>query len=67
MDTLKLKDPKDFRILGKPQFNVDNRAIVTGKPQFGIDVKLPGVLLYAGDREIASVYWHGKAEDREPG
>lgn len=44
MSSVKLKDPKDFRILGKPQPNVDNRAIVTGKPQFGIDVKLPGML-----------------------
>jgi isoquinoline 1-oxidoreductase beta subunit len=44
MDSLKLKDPKDFRILGKPQLNVDNHAIVTGKPLFGIDVKVPGML-----------------------
>jgi isoquinoline 1-oxidoreductase beta subunit len=44
MDSLKLKDPKDFRILGKPHANVDNHAIVTGKPQFGIDVKVPGML-----------------------
>jgi isoquinoline 1-oxidoreductase beta subunit len=44
MDSLKLKDPKDFRILGKPQLNVDNHALVTGKPLFGIDVKVPGML-----------------------
>jgi isoquinoline 1-oxidoreductase beta subunit len=44
MDSLKLKDPKDFRILGKPQGNVDNHAIVMGKPMFGIDVKVPGML-----------------------
>ena len=43
-DSVKLKDPKDFRILGKPQANVDNHAIVTGKPIFGIDFKLPGML-----------------------
>ena len=42
--SVKLKDPKDFRILGKPQANVDNHAIVTGKPLFGIDVTLPGML-----------------------
>lgn len=44
MDSLKLKDPKDFRILGKPLGNVDNHAIVVGKPLFGIDVKVPGML-----------------------
>jgi isoquinoline 1-oxidoreductase beta subunit len=44
MDSIKLKDPKDFRIIGKPQANVDNHSIVTGKPLFGIDVKVPGML-----------------------
>ena len=44
MDSIKLKDPKDFRIIGKPHANVDNHAIVTGKPLFGIDVKVPSML-----------------------
>jgi isoquinoline 1-oxidoreductase beta subunit len=44
MNSLKLKDPKDFRILGTAQANVDNHAIVTGKPIFGIDCKVPGML-----------------------
>ena len=44
MDSVKLKDPKDFRILGKPQANTDIHAIVTGKPLFGIDCKVPGML-----------------------
>src|SRR5688572_15019855 len=44
LETVALKDPKNFRIIGKPTRNVDAQAIVTGKPIFGIDVKVPGML-----------------------
>ena len=44
LDAVQLKDPKDFRIIGKPTKNVDAQAIVTGKPIFGIDVTVPGML-----------------------
>lgn len=40
---LTLKDPKSFRIVGKPVPGVDNRKIVTGEPLFGIDATLPGL------------------------
>ncbi len=39
-----LKDPKDFRLIGKPTRRLDTPAKVTGRGVFGIDVKLPGLL-----------------------
>ncbi|HEX5343908.1 MAG TPA: xanthine dehydrogenase family protein molybdopterin-binding subunit [Duganella sp.] len=39
--TVKLKDPKDFTIIGKPVKRLDARAKSTGKQQFGIDFKAP--------------------------
>jgi isoquinoline 1-oxidoreductase subunit beta len=42
--TVTLKDPKNFRIIGKAISGVDNDKVVTGKPLFGIDVTVPGML-----------------------
>ena len=39
-----LKDPKDFKIIGSSQKNVDGKQIVTGKPLFGLDTYREGML-----------------------
>ncbi len=41
---VKLKDRKDFKIIGQPIHNVDNQQIVTGKPLFGLDFYREGML-----------------------
>ena len=43
LQTVMLKDPKNFQIIGKSQRGVDSPLIVTGQPLFGIDVDVPGM------------------------
>ena len=40
---LKLKDRKDWKIMGTRVTGVDNVELVTGKPLFGVDVQLPNM------------------------
>jgi len=44
LESVTLKQPRDFKIIGRAMRSVDNPAIVTGKPLFGIDVTRPGML-----------------------
>jgi len=44
---VKLKDPKDWNLLGKSAPRLDIPDKVTGKPLFGIDVQLPGMVYAA--------------------
>ena len=41
---VKLKDKKDFKIIGQPIHNVDNLEMVTGKPLYGLDFYREGML-----------------------
>lgn len=42
-----IKDPDNFRIVGKPTKRLDTPAKVNGTARFGIDVKLPGMVYAA--------------------
>src|SRR5437763_8438100 len=44
---IKLKDPKDWKIAGKPVKRLDTAPKVDGSLMYGIDVKLPGMLVAA--------------------
>ncbi|RLD86457.1 MAG: xanthine dehydrogenase family protein molybdopterin-binding subunit [Bacteroidetes bacterium] len=41
---VKLKEPKDYKIIGQDIPNVDVDEIITGKPLFGLDYKKEGML-----------------------
>ena len=44
LQSVRLKDPKDYRIIGKFTGGVDSALVLEGKPLFGIDQVLPGML-----------------------
>ena len=41
---VKLKDPSDYKIVGKPVSRLDSLAKANGTAQYGLDVSLPGML-----------------------
>jgi isoquinoline 1-oxidoreductase subunit beta len=41
---VKLKDPSQFRVVGKPVQRLDTPAKVNGTAEFGIDAKVPGMV-----------------------
>src|SRR6266481_1987300 len=45
--TIKLKDPKDWKIAGKPMKRLDTADKLNGSKVYAIDVKLPGMLCAA--------------------
>lgn len=44
LKSVRLKEAKEYRIIGTTTIGADTKAIVQGKPLFGIDVTLPGML-----------------------
>ena len=48
----KLKDPKDFKILGKSVHRPDIPLKVTGKAVFGIDAEVPGMVYASIERSV---------------
>lgn len=51
----KLKDPKDFKIIGKTNPRLDVPSRVTGKAVFGLDVEVPG-MVYAAIEHAPAVH-----------
>jgi isoquinoline 1-oxidoreductase subunit beta len=70
-EDVKLKDPKDWKVIGKSHKRLDTPEKITGKAQFGIDVQLPGMLMAAVARpptfggKVKS--WKGDEAKKVPG
>ncbi len=52
-ETVDLKDPKDYKIIGQGKTNVDMEGIITGQPLFGLDFARDGMVYAAMKRPDA--------------
>ena len=43
-DQVKLKNPSEWKFIGKPMRRVDNQDVVTGKAQYGLDPQVEGAV-----------------------
>lgn len=50
---VKLKDNKDFKLIGTAVRNVDNHEMITGKPLYGLDFQKEGMLIAMIQRPAA--------------
>lgn len=46
-DEIRLKDPKDFKLIGKPQARRDTMLKVNGEARYGLDARPPGLVFAA--------------------
>lgn len=49
-DSPRLKEPSEFRYIGKPMKRIDGPEIVTGRTTYGLDVRVPGMLFASVER-----------------
>lgn len=48
--TVSLKNPKDFKLIGKPEKRSNVKDVLTGKAKYGLDIKLDGMLYAVAER-----------------
>jgi isoquinoline 1-oxidoreductase beta subunit len=49
-ENVRLKEPSEFKIIGKPTRRLDTPEKVNGKARFGLDVRVPGMLMAVIER-----------------